>query len=365
MKKRNIAKVAAGGIAVAGVAAGAKLYGSRFKTMASIKQVTRRKDEPFNLYRMDVRYAYDLDRIIARGVMGDQENIDAILKEAMPLAPVRMEAPQFGCSAFTLSNGEASLMGRNYDFKLDTSAMMVHCAPADGYESIGFCALNNLSADAATNPKARFACLAAPFTCIDGINEAGVSIAVLTLDSLPTRQFNGQPVISTPLAVRLVLDRASTTQEAIGLLESYDMFATSGRDYHFYITDATGDGCVVEYDCDDANRRLTITPARSVTNFYAMHADKVAPNQKNGPYGHGRERQMAIEEALSAAPENEPAVTTAWHALQAAAQDPNPEDITSNTQWSIVFDNESCTASIATRRNWNDLHLFDIHGNER
>ena len=37
-----------------------------------------------------------------------------------------------------------------------------------------------------------------------------------------------------PLAIRLVLDRAATTQEAVDLLlDGYDMFATSGRDYHF------------------------------------------------------------------------------------------------------------------------------------
>ncbi len=364
MKKTTVAKAAAAATIVAGIGACAKLYGTRLETIASIKQITHR-NEPFDLYRMDVRYRYDLDRIIARGVMGDQENIDAILKEALPLAPVHMQAPQFGCSAFTLSAKDKSLMGRNYDFKLDTSTMMVHCAPADGYESIGFAALNNLGADKACSPKSRFACLAAPFACLDGVNEAGVSIAVLTLDSLPTRQFSSQPVISTPLAIRLVLDRAASTQEAIGLLESYDMFATSGRDYHFYITDATGDGCVVEYDCDDPNRCLTITPVRTVANFYAMHAEKVVPNQKNGPYGHGRERQIAIENVLDAAPANETPTATAWQALKAASQEPNPEDVTSNTQWSAIFDNRNLTASIALRRDWDNVYTFDIHGNIR
>ena len=38
------------------------------------------------------------------------------------------------------------------------------------------------------------------------------------------------------------------------------MFASSGRDYHFYITDASGDGRVLEYDCNDPARPLTVTP---------------------------------------------------------------------------------------------------------
>ncbi len=34
----------------------------------------------------------------------------------------------------------------------------------------------------------------------------------------------------------------------------------------------------------------------------------------------------------------------------AAAQDPNPHDITSNTQWSILYDNTDISADIAIRR---------------
>ena len=33
----------------------------------------------------------------------------------------------------------------------------------------------------------------------------------------------------------------------------------------------------------------------------------------------------------------------AWQALQAASQEPNPKDVTSNTQWSILYDNTRIT----------------------
>ncbi len=337
-------------------------YGPRIQTVSTIRKITD-SETPYNLYAMDVEYPYDLDRLIGRGLGDDQGCIDAILAEALPYLPVHMQAPQFGCSAFTLSSGADSLMGRNYDFKLDTSAMLVHCAPEGGYESIAFAALDNLNAnDALANAKSRMACLAAPFVCLDGVNEKGVSIAVLTLDSTPTRPAGSKPVLATPLAIRLVLDRAATTQEAVDLMLGYDMFATSGRDYHFYITDATGDGRVVEYDCDSPERTPVVTPSRQVTNFFVMHQEKVAPNQKNGHYGHGRERFDAIEGVLDGAPANEAAHETAWRALRAASQKPNPEDITSNTQWSIVFDNKNLTADIALRRRWDDVHHVDIHG---
>ena len=131
------------------------------------------------------------------------------------------------------------------------------------------------------------------------MNEKGVSIAVLTLDSEPTYQQTGKPTITPTLAIRLVLDHAATTAEAVALLREYDMFASGGRDYHFYITDASGDVRVVEYDCDDPARPLVDTPAAAATNFYALYPDRVKPNQRNGIYGHGRERYDTVLKILA------------------------------------------------------------------
>ena len=114
----------------------------------------------------------------------------------------------------------------------------------------------------------KLACLTAPFICLDGMNEKGVSIAVLTLDSEPVNQSTGKQKIFTTLAIRLVLDRAATTQEAVDLLDSYDMFATSGRDYHFFVVDASGDARVLEYDPEQEGRPLRWTSMQAITNFY-------------------------------------------------------------------------------------------------
>lgn len=54
---------------------------------------------------------------------------------------------------------------------------------------------------------------------------------------------------------------------------------------------------------------------------------------------------------------------TAWRALQASAQDPNPEDVTSNTRWSLVYDDTALTAQIALRRNWDDVIHYDLNTN--
>lgn len=346
-------------LALAGFGA---VYAGRLKTVGTIQKIT--VYDEYNLYRMDIRYDYSIDDIIQSGITDNQSMIDAVLKEALPMLPIKMKAPNFGCSAFTLPTADGHiLMGRNYDFKNDSSAMLVYTTPKDGYKSVALAALDNISANRPEESTAKkLACLTAPFICLDGMNEKGVSIAVLTLDSKPTVQDTGKPTIFTTLAIRLVLDRAATTQEAVDLLNRYDMFATSGRDYHFYITDAAGDGRVVEYDPDDAARPLVATPINAITNFFGMYIDRVEPNQKNGIYDHGKERYDAILAAMAADADN-PTDATAWAALEAASQAPNPEDVTSNTQWSLVYDDTALTAEIVIRRDWNTVTNYDLNTN--
>lgn len=153
--------------------------------------------------------------------------------------------------------------------------------------------------------------------------------------------------------------RAATTAEAVELLQQYDMFATSGRDYHFYITDAAGDGCVIEYDCDDPARPMVVTPSQQVTNFFVKYKENVLPNQKNGIYGHGRERYDAVLEVFDQQKDS-PSNDTVWAALKAASQEPNPESITSNTQWSIAYNNTDLTAEIIIRRHWADMTRYSL-----
>ena len=84
------------------VAAGGfiSVYEGRFQTISSIQKVT--DYDEYNLYRMDVKYDYDLDRLIEYGITDNQSFVDAIVKESLPILPVHIKAPDFVCSAFTL-----------------------------------------------------------------------------------------------------------------------------------------------------------------------------------------------------------------------------------------------------------------------
>lgn len=338
------------------------LYFTRLQTLATLEKITDYEDG-YNLYTMTVKYDYSIDDIINSGYTDMQEFVDAVVRESLPLLPVNIKVPSYGCSALCTTTTDGNvLMGRNYDFKLDTSALMVLCEPKDGYKSISFAALNNIGADRATaGLKTKMACLTAPFIGLDGINEKGVSVAVLTLPSEPTMQDTGKPKLATSLLIRLVLDRAASTREALELIREYDIFSSNGRDYHFIISDASGNSVAVEFDCESNGREMVVIPTDAITNFYIMYADKVDPDQDNGMYGKGstKKRYTAMLDVLEA---NKGTVDrdVAWEALKAAAQDLNPEDITSNTQWSIMFDNTNARAEFVLRRHWGESFSFEI-----
>lgn len=341
----------------------AAVYASRFKTIATIEAITN-YDDGLNVYRMDVKYDYSLDDIIEHGITDTQSFIDAIIGESLPLLPIKMKAPDFSCSAFGITTTDGDdIMGRNYDFRYDTSAMLVYCSPEDGYSSVAFAALDNISVSVADEGiKSKLACLTAPFICLDGMNEKGVSIAVLTLDSEPTAQDTDKPNICTTLAIRLILDKAASTEEAVELLKQYDMVASSGRDYHFYINDASGDGRIIEWDCHSETREMIATPVRTATNFFTIYADKVTEAPDNGIYGHGKDRYNKIEAIFEQA-DGTFTDDTAWDALKAASQVPNDKELTSNTQWSIVFNNTDKTLEFVLHRKWGDVVSYDVTTN--
>ena len=318
MKKKSIKWIAGIliGLIIVLLMAAWSIYYKRWATAQSIEKITEYEDG-YDLYKIEIKYDYSLQDVIDYGIKDNQSFIDAIIAESLPYLPVHIKAPNFGCSAFRTQESDGTFrMGRNYDLKNDTSAMMVHCKPKDGYESIGFTALDNLQANQpGESMKKKLACITAPFICLDGLNEKGVSIAVLTLDSEPVFQSRGKEVIGTTLA----------------------------------------------YDCEDENREMKVTKIDAITNFYGAYIDRVEPNQKNGIYGHGRERYDSIVKVLDEAG-NDQTEQMVWDALRASSQDPNPNDVTSNTQWPIVYNNTEKTAKIAIRRKWNQVTEFDIGG---
>lgn len=324
----------------------------------------------YNLYRMEVTGGISVETVIEEfnklenQYKENQMSIDEAATKAIAAAlgidvDRNIDFSPFGCTAFSKKDDNSHWMGRNYDFKTDTSCMMVYYEPKDStkYKSVAFAALNNLGI---TNPliqQENKMLQMAPFVCLDGINERGVSIAVLVVDGEPTCQFEkGKQDIFTTLALRYVLDNANSTAHAISLLLRYNMFATGGKDYHFYICDKTGTCVTVEYTYDNRDIRiLSTTSTNIITNFYIY-------DEKH--YGHGYDRYISVHKVLGKpiakyTDTNE----RLWEALIKSSQEPVEGDLTSNTQWSILYSNSDLTAEIVFRRNWENKFKYNLNTN--
>ena len=68
-------------------------------------------------------------------------------------------------------------------------------------------------------------------------------MAVLRIGDERQTRIREKVDITTTTAIRLMLDKAADVEEALALLEQYDMHSSAGSCYHFQISDARGKSC--------------------------------------------------------------------------------------------------------------------------
>lgn len=333
------------------------------------------------LYEIDYNQDYMLDSVMQPGITEQTElfrHIASLLFDNLPAenAEVKYGA---GCSAFAAqeAEGKGFLMGRNYDFRhftpdnksyLLTSAILVRTAPEGGKKSISMVDGLNLGFGQGfyNDGKTDLSMLMAlPYAALDGINEDGFAIGVLALNEKQTNQQTGKQRIGTTVAIRMMLDKASTVREAIEMLKNYDMDMRGNghSNYHFFMADATGDYAIVEYTFDKDRTEPKVMEVftaddslRCVTNFY------VAPSMTGTTDGwgssHGKDRyenlRKTLDEKKHVMKEDE-----AMQLLEKVSQPPT-EELTSQTQWSALYNLTEKTLRLTILREYAKEYNFRI-----
>ena len=333
------------------------------------------------LYEIDYNQDYMLDSVMQPGITEQTElfrHIASLLFDNLPAenAEVKYGA---GCSAFAAqeAEGKGFLMGRNYDFRhftpdnksyLPTSAILVRTAPKGGKKSISMVDGLNLGFGQGfyNDGKTDLSMLMAlPYAALDGINEDGFAIGVLALNEKQTNQQTGKQRIGTTVAIRMMLDKASTVREAIEMLKNYDMDMRGNghSNYHFFMADATGDYAIVEYTFDKDRTEPKVMEVftaddslRCVTNFY------VAPSMTGTTDGwgssHGKDRyenlRKTLDEKKHVMKEDE-----AMQLLEKVSQPPT-EELTSQTQWSALYNLTEKTLRLTILREYAKEYNFRI-----
>ena len=256
----------------------------------------------------------------------------------------------FGCSTLSVQRRDGGyFFGRNFDWNT-CSALIVSSRPAQGYASISTVNLDFIKAggvDISGLPDSVQAIIAL-YAPLDGMNEKGLAVSVnMIQDSDTIEQNTDKPDITTTTAIRLLLNQAADVEEAIFLLEQYDMHASMGMMVHFAIADADGRSVAVEY----VNNEMTVTDTQIVTNFYIAQGEK---------YGIGTSqshlRYDILHEALNA--EGVMNAEDVRNALDSVSKDNFGEF--ESTEWSIVMNQETKEMTYYHRENYDTGYTFRI-----
>ena len=312
---------------------------NHIRTMLSVRKVTE------GFYTMKNLECTDTKGMLENGAGTVSDFLDWELDKhlyGMPNFLFDASNYNFGCAAFaaTTSDGD-HIFGRNFDYP-ETDMVLVYSHPDGAYESIG-CAdlgvfgVGDTSSISPDSPLGRLIMVMTPYYIVDGMNEMGVGCGILELNIEETHQDQGKPDLLIFCAVRAILDNCASVEEALSLLDSYDIQSDLGCNYHLFITDRTGRYVVVEW----------LGGEMVVVDYPACTNSVIAPGEYYN-MGDPDERLDTIDACLGT-----DRVVTETEAMTAL------DDVSSRlTEWSCVYNLDDFTVSICLDRDYEHVYTF-------
>jgi hypothetical protein len=259
--------------------------------------------------------------------------------------------PSWACSLFAaLGDADAMVYGRNFDWE-HSPAVLLFTAPPDGYASVslvdiaflGFTAaeardLTKLSLDE------RRPLLDAPYLPFDGMNEYGLTIGMAAIPDSPMPHDPAKETIGSLGIIREMLDHARTVDEAIAVMEGYNVNMSGGPAIHYLIADATGKAALVEFY---EGEMIVIPNDRAwhqATNFLLSAVAGGATEGHCWRYDKIAARLLPAEGRLS--------TVDALTLLSDVSQ--------SSTQWSVVYGMSTGEINIAMGHAYDTVHTFHL-----
>ena len=257
----------------------------------------------------------------------------------------------FGCSTISVANTDGGyFFGRNFDWQT-CDGLIVAAYPEEGYASISTVNLGFIrqgagaAAGSLTDEMLTATALYAP---LDGMNEKGLCVSVNMIQDYATiQQQTDKPDMTTTTAVRLLLNKAATVEDALELLERYDLHASFNYMVHFAIADSEGNSVAVEY----VNNEMVVTETPILTNFYLAEGEK---------QGIGTQQSHTRFAMLEKALEENPTMSAAQ--VRDTLDSVSKRNFTGfeSTEWSAVFDQSSLTAVYYHRENFQNGYVFHL-----
>lgn len=251
----------------------------------------------------------------------------------------------FSCTCFSAFGEDSRLFGRNYDWTESSTYFILFTNPPDGYASVSTVDLSFFNYDHTQLPDYsgnQNTIRMLPYYPFDGINEKGVAIGMNAVPYANPPYDNAKVTIGELQLIRLVLDYAASVQEAVFLIQNYNI-VMENPPIHYLIADSSGHSLIVEFvngnmEIIDDSNTWQVT-----TNFIITGVN--VPNE--APCWRYRTAYETLYNNAGAVSENE-----AMSLLQDVS--------VSITRWSTVFNLRDLNLQIAMGRGYGNLYNFNL-----
>ncbi len=330
------------------------------RTLSSLRRIPGT-----NAYVMDYYVDYNMGEVRTHGI--DVNNVEdslitvfcprwikpavARLKVAYLDEPITTIATGEHCSTVMLHTKSGHVyFGRNFDYKHD-SCLVLKVHGRNGQSSVAVLDLHYLNLDRddldETSLIQRLPLLFAPYYLQDGMNEHGVAVSDMTVKNVRTPDDPAKPNIIHSAAMRLILDYAKTTDEAVELLGQYNIHFVA-ETCHLMIADASGKSVVVEF-IDGQLKATTTHESWQICTNHELCGKSEEENCKSC----SRYKVASADLVDLGANGDLKDVMTIMQSVSKA----------DHTMWSSVYDLSNGDFEIAYRRNFDDVYCDRLDKN--
>lgn len=325
------------------------LFCNELRSLASLKKI-----DDYGMYQMVYYGDYGFDDFLEVGATSDADIEAFVTSRLLKGLPIDLGVTGDGCTAFVTKNDNGDILfGRNFDF-LYAPSLQLFTNPENGYASVSTVNLSFAGYSEDNLPDGfnfnSFLTLAAPFLPFDGMNEKGVAIALLAVPEAQPPYNVDNVTLNTTTAIRLVLDKAATTDEAVELLQQYNIYFSGDVTCHYLISDANGHSVIVEY-YDNAIQVV------ETDKEYLIASNFIAYNDLN--IGEGFTEFERYDTVLTVIEENS-GVLDEDKAIDLLAEIGVMDGETDKLQWSVLYNLTTGDGQIFANRKIDNITYFHL-----
>ena len=325
-------------------------------TLGSLEQV-----DDYPLYTMHYHGVYNQGASSAEGVewLVSADMLDPDLAALPPTST-------WACSLFAaLGDADNMLYGRNFDWEY-SPAIFLFTDPPGGYASvsmvdIAYLGFEGTKAGTLTDLSLieRRALLNAPFMPFDGMNEHGLVVGMAAVPPGEMRPDPDKETIGSLMVIRNMLDHASNVDEAVALLQSYNIDIQGGPPLHYLIADPSGRSALVEFYRGEMIVIPNETSWHLATNFLRASAGESAEgpvlSKVEGPVLSKAEGRCWRYDRISQRLTEARGQLTTQDAIDLLA-----EVSQEGTQWSIVYGMSTGDINVTMGQQYDNVHILHL-----